>query len=421
MADMMMRMAGRGADGTAKPIKTNNQGNLNIQDGVIELHSTTLSRNIDANAELLIIENKVIDTPFIRILFKSESVGSFKIRVVYGVTEPSTYEWEEYYPVEQGTNRTYNFAEFKLLAQNIRQIYVVNESSTPNAINSVRINGVSGTDKVKAEIADGVSLNTITNTTLEANSNLWLYSGIRAEHISFSTVTVNLLLNSPANFRLELWTYRGKGTSAFVLQESRSFNNEDQITQVFAPNSPYHRIRIVNEGAESIVITYAEALGNRDRLLGTARDNKLQNALPLTVEADDNGQGVLRVVDAAPHAYDEFSNSLNVTVINDFITNKALFEGTITIQPGEEKTLAHSINVLGYSKFYVHVAGNADYDLLIRRRLENGSYMTQPETIEGAGTLLTDYIDTKAQMIRLDIKNNESTEHEYRVVLLGVV
>lgn len=434
MADKMMRVAGRSESGLAKALKTNEDGMLNIFESMALIKSDTLKTIIPSKGSITLVENIKVTSPFLRVLFKTAETGDYSVRVVFGI--PNRVDWEEYLEVETGTHSIYNFVDVKCKSTQIQKIEVINNSDEVKTLNNFQIYGTSSVNDLDIRTLENTlelgKINVrseVHRKNINAGGFLWLYNESRVHRIPYEAINLNLRLTSAASFRLELWIYKDGETpiSIYELQESRVFNNETNITQIFYPQSPYHRIRIVNlSKTNPIAIDYMDVQGQNDnRLIATYQDKLKQRKVPLSAEIDDNGNGVLRIVDAAPHAYDEYDGAYRVKVINQNtnpLSNMKLLEQTFNVPAGEEIVFVDLLDMLGYSKFYVSVRGVVDHDLLIRRRADNGQYVDAVQSISNGGAhYTTEYLDTRAQFLNIAIKNNSAEDHAFTVRVMGVV
>ena len=146
----------------------------------------------------------------------------------------------------------------------------------------------------------------------------------------------------------------------------------------------------------------------------------------MIIQSDDNGNTAIRIVDAAPFAFDEFENAIRVKIISKDEqdikkSNTKLFKQTHIINPGVEKTFVATLNMSGYPRFYLTIRGNAPHDVIVRRRNDDLDYVDDPQIISSNKHHTTEYMDTKAQILRIDIKNKSEQEHEFTIILMGVL
>lgn len=84
------------------------------------------------------------------------------------------------------------------------------------------------------------------------------------------------------------------------------------ITSVYNASSDRVRIRIRNTSAETMVVTHLYMVTTNQSDQSLSVEDLEGNDISLSAVKDDEGKGVLRVVDAAPHGYDEENNVFRV-------------------------------------------------------------------------------------------------------------
>lgn len=91
------------------------------------------------------------------------------------------------------------------------------------------------------------------------------------------------------------------------------------VTDPFSPYTKECVIYIKNIGDSDVDLTdlfyYSVATNSSSGFL-EVEDNEGNN-IPITAEKDDDGKGVLRIVDAAPHAYDEWNNVIRTIDLSE--------------------------------------------------------------------------------------------------------
>lgn len=125
------------------------------------------------------------------------------------------------------------------------------------------------------------------------------------------------------------------------------------VTKAIMANADKARIAIIADGSSDLVVSHLfinsvaqlEPNGGSSNL--TIKDME-GNDIELTAEKDHEGKGVLRVVDAAPHAYDETSDLIKVAQVNDVLTPHITKE-LVWLEP----TLTGTI-------LYIQLDGNKD-------------------------------------------------------------
>lgn len=152
-------------------------------------------------------------------------------------------------------------------------------------------------------------------------------------------------------------------------------------------------------------------LAGRDPATGTAKS--------LTVETDNSGNGALRVVDAAPFAYDPVDDAIRQKVVNQNVPLETK-KYTQTISPSGNADIELNLDVSDFKSFSIGVSGGANHkwSIQVYHQDYNDVLVLGRETIEFTayeGT--TEVIPVKSSGLRLKLFNKDTNSHDYKVYL----
>ena len=136
-------------------------------------------------------------------------------------------------------------------------------------------------------------------------------------------------------------------------------------------------------------------------------------------ETDSEGKQVLRIIDAAPFAYDPVDDAIRQKVVNQNIPLEKK-KYTQTIPASGDADVELNLDVSDYKSFSIGVSGGANHKWSIQvfHQDYNDVMVLGRETIEfTAYEGITEVIPVKTSGLRLKLFNKDTNSHDYKVYL----
>lgn len=272
------------------------------------------------------------------------------------------------------------------------------------------------------------------------------YGGSTAERLDISQyqkLNIKVENNHDINVICQIYMYESGGTGygssenlikEFVLEPGQHLKVLSEGNSYYKTSHPFTLIRFLKEksaevaskgNVRALIQEYLEKKIEQNKIIGQTIKGRSKEAI--SFEEDSNNLPVIRMINAAPFAYDELLDQLKTETVG----RREIARTNAKVKTGEELIIFGDLKVEKYRSFQLTVksTGSHVFEVYIRniQLPPNGlgeslgsSELITPESYMGWYYMMEEPMNFKSVGARFSIKNLDDEDRDYDVILVGV-